>query len=124
MIQSFLFTHFNPGGSCASPVMAGASVAGLVLLWYQIKLNVVCSHLFSFVLVLKQNKCHLVLCPQEQNKWWEKKNKSFGTKTKQTSFSFAFAGTKQMEKNWNKSFGTKTKQMSFSFLSAGTKQME
>ena len=38
-------------------------------------------------------------------------------------FSFASAGTKQMEKNWNKSFGTKTKQMAFGNWSAGTKQM-
>ena len=49
-------------------------------------------------------------------------NKSFGTKTKQMSFSFSSAGTKQMEKNWNKSFGTKTKQMPFSFRSERIKQ--
>ena len=39
-----------------------------MLLWYQIKLNVVCFYLFLFFLVLKQNKCHLVLQPPEQNK--------------------------------------------------------
>ena len=47
-------------------------VPRLVLLWYQIKLNVVCFYLFLFVLVLKQNKCHLVLHPPEQNKWGKK----------------------------------------------------
>jgi hypothetical protein len=45
---------------------------------------------------------------------------SFSTKTKQTTFSFGQAGTKQMKTEEIFSFSTKTKQMTFSL--ARTKQ--
>ena len=47
---------------------------------------------------------------------------SFITKTKQTTFSFGWAGTKQLKTEEFFSFNTKTKQMAFSLGLAGTKQ--